>query len=618
MLQQRWSQFFGLAAVAGCVVPACGQISAERFQAHVKYLASDELEGRGLGTPGIQKAANYIAAQFREIGLEPGVGGTSYFQTFEVATRKEMTADTRLTVAPLQGAISAGTDYVPLPFSSDAAFDGPVVFCGYGIDFEERKQTDFAHLDLGGKVALMFRGAPNTWPDDTETMRHAMARTKVYACRDRGAAAVLFVSPIPKEGAPEGLPSFDGSVPDAYGLPAMQVSRELADRMLIAAKMDTLEALQRRIEKGEVVSGALAEVKASGRAGVKQLKAEVHNVVGVLRGSATTTVEYIVIGAHYDHLGKTIPWQRTFKAGQLAEAEQAPQIHNGADDNASGTAGVIELARKFAAGPKPKRSVAFVAFTAEESGLHGSQYFVDHPPLPGLENPHSGARMVAMVNMDMIGRLSSDALLEVFGAESAEDFPGLLDRLGGKSGLTLKRVSATSNRSDDASFYRAGVPALHFYTGTHQDYHKPSDDTDRINAPGAVQVLNFIFAVASDLAHAETSPKYVAKLKSSSPAAGGTPVYRVVMGVSPSYAEEDEPGMRIMDVNKDGPAELAGLKPGDRIVRIGAMTVNNIYDYMGALAKNKAGDVVDVEVVREGERKTFKVTLAGAQPIKPQ
>ncbi|MCC7291200.1 MAG: M20/M25/M40 family metallo-hydrolase [Phycisphaerales bacterium] len=596
----------------------CAQTPTERFQSHVNYLASDELEGRGLGTPGIQQAANYIAARFKEAGLKPGVGGTSYLQTFEVPTRKEATDEGFLAIAPLPTAPVRGMDFVAMPYSSNDAFDGDVVFCGYGIDSDERKQTDFAHLDLKGKIALMFRGAPNAWEDDAETFRHSMARTKVYACKERGAAAVMFIAPNPKEGRPEGLPEFDGTIPDAYGLPALQVSRDLADRMLIAANMDRLDALQTRIDKGEVVSGALANVKVKGRAGVKQLKAEVHNVIGVLEADPASPLskEYVILGAHYDHLGNVIPWQRTFKGGQLTETETAPQIHNGADDNASGTAGVIELARRFAAGPKPKRNVVFIAFTAEEAGLHGSQYFVDHPTLAGLDNPHSGARLAAMINMDMIGRLSTDGVLEVFGADSAEEFKAIIEKHKAGSGLNVKTVAATSNRSDDASFYRTGVPALHFYTGTHQDYHKPTDDADKINAEGAVKCLDLIYKVSGDLVAADVAPKYVAKLQSTSPTAGGTPVYRVVMGVSPSYAEESEPGMRVMDVSKEGPAEVAGMKPGDRIIRIGSAKVNTIYDYMGALGKNKPGEVVEVEVTRGGEKLVLKVTLAGSQPAK--
>lgn len=581
------------------------------LQRHIDYLASDELKGRGLGTPELQKAANYIAEQFAKAGLKPS-GGTGFFQSFEVATRKQATDEGFLQITPGEGLLKRDLDFAPLSFSSDDFFEGEVVFCGYGIESEARGIHDFAHLELKGKVALVLLDAPAKWQDDAEVAALSLTRAKVYACKERGAVGVLFVAPQRSSDEADRLAPFETDRPDAYGLPAVQITRGLADRMLFAANKDRLADIQKKLDEGGNESASLPQVRVKGRAGVRQLKAEVVNVVGVIPAEEPLADEFIVIGAHYDHLGFVVPWQRTFRAGQLASENREPAIHNGADDNASGTAGLIELAKIFACGPKLKRSLAFVAFTAEESGLHGSQYFVDHLPLrgPGETN----ARVVAMLNMDMIGRLSADGYLEIFGADSGEGLRERIERLKTLyPSLVPKLVSSTSNRSDDASFYRIGIPALHFCTGTHQDYHKPTDDADKINARGAADIVRFVADLARDLANADAAPTYV-KLKTETLGAGGTPVYRVVMGVTPSYAEgETEPGMRIMDVNKDGPADLAGLKPNDRIIRIGSMKVNNIYDYMGALARNKAGDVVEVEVTRDGRNQVFKVTLAGAR-----
>lgn len=601
-----------LALAAGCASPK----AASSFQAHVDYLASDDLEGRAIGTPGIDLAADYIADHFKALGLEPGGENGTFFQTFQMAKRKELGNDTHLALSGVPVGVSRDVDYVPLSFTSADDFDGQVVFCGYGIEDDEHDRHDYARVDVSDKVVLILRGEPDDWADDDRPTLAASFRTKAYAARERGAAAVLFVSQSPPDGVPDDLLRFDGSRPDAYGIPAFYITRKLADKMIEAGSMDDLDELQRRLDGGTSCSADVSGVRANGKADLKVVKADVRNVIGIVRGVAPYADQYVVIGAHYDHLGKVVPMQRKFKAGRLVRSEPVPQIHNGADDNASGTAGVIELARRFSSGRPPKRSVAFVAFTAEETGLHGSEYFVNHTPLPGFNESsidQGDAEVVAILNMDMIGRLPEDGSLEVFGVDSGKEFRAILDKHASRFGLKIGAVGATSGRTDDASFYRRDVPGMHFCTGTHADYHKPSDDADKINSEGGARVFGLVGAVADDLASADSPPTYVAGLRTRSMSSDTRPGYRVVMGLTPGFAEDGIAGMKVQDVSPDGPAEVAGMKPGDRIVRIGKIAVNNIYDYMGALSKNKPADQVEVEVTRNGRNVVLTVTVAPAR-----
>lgn len=602
----------GQAVLAGCASPS------RNYQDHVNYLASDELEGRGVGSKGLDRAADYIVDEFKRAGLAGGGENGAYVQTFQLARAKELGGGTFLSLSGVSGGVSRGVDYTPLGFTNDQAFDAEVVFCGYGIDSDERDHHDFAHLDLEGKAALMLRGEPPSWSAGGEPSLAAALRAKVYAARERGAVAVLFVNAAPAEGEADELMPFEGDRPDNYGVPAFQITRSLADKVLRAGALDHLEEVQRRLDGGQFVSAKVAGVRAAGRAELKPVNTDVRNVIGVLAGQGPLAGEWIVIGAHYDHLGKVAPMQRRFKGGKLVQEKSEPQIHNGADDNASGTAGLIEAAKALASGAPPRRSIAFVAFTAEESGLHGSEYFMDH--LAQTADAAAGAgiardRIVAMLNMDMIGRLPADGRLEVFGSESGKEFEEILKRRSAEAGVQIAASAATSGRSDDAPFYRAGVPSLHFCTGTHADYHKPSDDADKINVEGAERVVRLVTGVARDLAEAPDRPTLVKGLRAPTvPSAGdAAPVYRVVMGLTPSYGEDGQPGMKVQDVSPDGPAEVAGMKPGDRIVRIGKMTVNNIYDYMGATTGNRAGDQVEVEVTREGKSVVLNVTLAPAR-----
>ncbi len=589
------------------VLSGCSTALEQRFQSHIDYLASDELQGRRVGTEGLELAAKYIEAQYKEIGLRPAGDDGSFFQSFPITLARKLTENSYLTVATDSTPRQLKKDFVPFPFSSNQSFEGDVIFCGYGITATDKQHDDFVHVDAKDKIILMLRGKPADWSDEGGFMRdYGSFRNKIYNAKDRGAVAVLIVNQAPLSGHDGKLFDFDQHGASDYGIPAFHVSRAYAQTMLKLGGADSLEELQRRNDTSSYVSAALTNVKVSGHAAIEKKKAPTQNVVGLLSGSGPLKDEYVVIGAHYDHLGLTRPMMRKFKDGKIVREKSTPQIHNGADDNASGVSGLIEIARALSEKKGPRRGVLFVAFSAEETGLHGSNYYVKHPLVPQPDT-------VAMLNLDMIGRMPVNGnILEVFGANSGDTFEAYLTKAAKPLGIKIAPSPDTGGRSDHAPFVREKVPSMHFFTGQHSDYHKPTDDAYKINAPAGAKVIRLVSQVASDLASSPSRPKFQEVDQAKLPSPGGTPTYRVVMGLAPGYGDDGSEGMKVEAVNPQGPADIAGIKAGDRIISIDGKKVANIYDYMASTRSNNPGDTVDVVVVRDGREISIKVTLSGA------
>ncbi len=594
-----------LLAVCGACAPT---FEPQRLARHIEFLAGDALEGRGVGTPGIDEAADYIARQFKRAGLDPA-GGASFFQPFEVTLQQKLQGRAFLTV---DGTAALGVlyrDYVPLPFTATRPFEGPVAFAGYGITNKDANYDDYAGLDAAGKVLLMFRYEP-PWPqkedkqEDAEDPHaagpspHALFETKAAVAREHGAAAILIVNALRDDDLTDHLYRFDGvGRTDSYGIPMMHVSREFASRLLAAAGAPDLTSLQKAIDANlQPHSMMLDTLTARGNPGVIRPRATTRNVIGCLPGRGPLTGEYIVIGAHYDHLGVTVP-RNAHSASQPASLD--PQIHNGADDNASGTAAVIELARVFAAHrPRgPHRSLLFMAFSGEEIGLLGSDHFVDHPTVP-LD------RIAAMLNLDMVGRMH-DRRLQVLGVKTGSEFDSLVRREAETLGLDLKTSGGGFGPSDQTSFYKKKIPVMHFFTGVHRDYHLPTDDADRINADGTADVTRFVYHVAAALACSTTRPTYVSVAEEGPRRTR----LKVRMGVMPSYVDEDQPGMTLDGVSPDSPAERAGLREGDQLLFVGDVAIDNVYDLMHALGSHDPGDTTVVTVLRDGRHLKFPLTF---------
>jgi aminopeptidase YwaD len=599
--------------------------TTEAYMAHIRYLASDELEGRLPGTPGSQAATEYIAEQFKQAGLKPGGVDGTYFQPFTIHRLKQLHEDqASFKVTGLENEWKIREDWIPMPFSKAGKIEGPVAFAGYGISAAKFEYDDYAGFDATNKVLLILRYEPKAQDPEAEfggttPSRHALFSRKARIASEKGAKGLLIVNPPNRDPDKDELyPWSDADTNQSYALPIAHISRRIADAILAQAGMPNLKALQEKLDQERApLSADLAGITVNIETGVQYV--EGRNVLGLLEGAGDAD-EYIVVGAHHDHLGKVRPHN-----GESNE----PVVHNGADDNASGTAGVIELARAFAGGPRPKRSILFMTYDAEELGLLGSRYFVDHPTVE-LE------QIVAMVALDMIGRLNLGQFA-IYGVGSGKEFRELLDASAEKTPLSFQAPASGSGwfgGSDHHSFYVKNIPVMFVFTGIHKQYHTPEDDWQLIDGDGAIEVLQLIHPVINNLANMAERPTFVSAAEEEAareaqkeeepqadveeetekeraadqrPARPSRP--SASLGIVPDHAYDRDDGFRILSVTENGPAAKAGIKDGDLIVRIADEPVNNIYSYMDALKAHEPGEEVEVVVKRGEEQLKLKVTL---------
>ena len=586
-------------------------ISAARYLAHVKFLASDELQGRGNGTPGLERAAQYIADQFRAAGLQPGVGG-SWFQPFQIVTGLEVREGNKLTIRGEQAPtpFELGQTYLPVSVVTDAAAAGaeraslPVVFAGYGISAPELKYDDYAGVDVRGKAVLVFMHEPQENDDKSpfdgrSFTQHASLMQKAMVAREHGARVVLLAID-PSHDADTG--TYAGWLRDPqaddYGIAVLRVDRTRLQQAL--GRAIELAATATAIDGDlEPRSRPLPNITIESVERFTKVRREVRNVLGVISGSDPSLAkETVVIGAHYDHIGL---------GGRHSLAPDATgQIHNGADDNASGTAALIEIAHALGrARTKPPRTVVFASFAAEEIGLLGSAWYVDHPVVP-LE------ATVAMVNLDMVGRPAGSVLIS--GVDSAPSLDADVKAASEGRNVAVKsfREGAGVGSSDDTSFLLRRVPALAFFSGFHADYHRPSDDWDKIDVPGATEVTRIALLLVERIAGRMERPAFVEPpvrpRQPSSGEGGASRSYGPYFGSVPDFGDVEK-GVRFADVRPGSPAEKAGLKRGDVMISFGGAEIANVQDFTFQLRSRKPGDVVRVVVRREGKEVAAEVTL---------
>ena len=584
-------------AVAPATGAATGPLRVADAKTTLSFLASDELEGRGIGTRGLDRAADYIADEFRKAGLRPAPGAKDYFQNFEMTSATEVGASTALTVGDRK--FEVNKDFMPVSISAEGDFEGAVVFAGYGIASEQREYDDYAGLDVKDKIVLVMRFEPHDEKgksrftgDDWSEEAHLTSKAK--QAMDHGAAGVLLVTP-PGHHEDEGLMPFARPLAQKRKVAMVQIKAAVADELLKRGGAPDLKTLQEKIDgSGKPASLALADVSVSGNVEIERKKAKVRNVVGLLPGAGPGANEYLVIGAHYDHLGY---------GGISSLAPTTRAIHNGADDNASGTTAIIQLAGRFASGPPPRRSMLFVAFTGEEEGLLGSEHFVDHPPVPLSD-------IVAMLNLDMVGRLK-DETLQIGGNGTAAAFDPIIKKVDAGSPLKIKEIGKGGlGPSDHMAFGQKKIPVLFFFSGLHPDYHRPSDDVEKINCAGIGEIVDFVAGVAREVMGMPRQ-SYVAKFDSQSVHPGTPSRSRVTLGVVPDYSATDEGGgVRISGTSEGSPAAKAGLKEGDVITNFGDTKIDNLYDLSDALAKGKPGQVVKLKVRRGEQVVEMDATLA--------
>ncbi|MBI4551516.1 MAG: M28 family peptidase [Candidatus Latescibacteria bacterium] len=482
-------------------------ITGQELLYHIRYLASDELGGRLSGTPGADQAAQYIAREFQRYGLRPAGDDGEWRQSFDFVAGLKVGAHNHLTVtAGTQTTYTAGTDYLPLAFSSTDTADGSVVFAGYGIVAPEMGYDDYQDIDVKGKIVLVLRYGPDGTSQRGEFGRYITLRNKAVTARMRGAAGLLIVTGPESTEADALVPLRQDPLFTRAGLPAASISPNVAAEILSAAGM-TLQDIQRHInQERRGAPFAIPSMRVTLWTDIVKEWQQTANVVGLLQGTEKAQQgQVIVIGAHYDHLGLGGP-------SSLAPRDGA--IHHGADDNASGTAGLLELAQVFAAHRKGlKRSLLFIAFSGEEEGLLGSAHYVKHPSIPL-------AKTVAMINLDMIGRQRGRTLI-VHGTGTATQWQDLLNRLN-QSAFELQFKADGYGPSDHTSFYNQDVPVLFFYTGTHEDYHKPSDTPEKINVQGEQGIVEYVYRVVSEIDRLPDPPAFVRVRTGESPAGTGS------------------------------------------------------------------------------------------------
>jgi Tol biopolymer transport system component len=575
---------------------------AKSFQAGVEILADDSMEGRGIGTDGLRKAAAWLEDELRRMGLEPAFG-SGYRQSFQMKVGVKRVEGNRL-----EGV--AEEDWTPLGFSSSGPFSGELAFLGYGIQSEEIGYRELEGIPLQGRIALILRYEPQERDeaspfDGKKPSRWSAMRYKTLQVRERGASAVIFVTgPLQDEGE-DRLPTLKNDGPESpAGIPVLQVRTSVAQKWLAGAGID-LEAFQREVDRDlRARSVAGTGVTLQGEVALEATYEESWNLAGRIPGRGDLSDDVVVVGAHYDHLGM---------GGEGSMTPNESAVHNGADDNASGTVAALRIGERLLAdlsGAPSHRTVVIALFSGEETGLAGSSRFVEEPPFP-VE------RAVAMINLDMVGRLEEGKLVAL-GSESAPEWDGAIENaLRQVTGLEISSHGDGYGPSDQTAFYGAGVPVLHLFTGAHDDYHSPSDDPETLNAEGAARVILFTSALARDLAGEPVRLTY-ARTSAAPTMQGDSRGYGAYLGTVPDFTAmgATEGGVLLKDVRDGGPADLAGIQGGDKIIAMAGTRIENLYDMTYALQDNKPGETIEVVVVRDDGEIGMRATLGDRAALK--
>jgi hypothetical protein len=637
-----------------------------RLSKAVQYLASDELEGRGIGTKGLDLAADYLRVQFEEIGLKTALYDGTPFQKFRLTTSAKLGEPNEMKFIGPKKKDGSGQnielklhdDFSPLSIGGSGSLNMPIVFAGYGITSRDENYDDYADIDVKGKAVIVLRHEPQQKNphgpfEGSNHSRHSFFSTKVSNAFQHGAAAVILVTDeieladrtqaatdrwqealeelvarqaefkklekptreqldahradtdrlagqiaeLGKAIESEYDPVFDlqraGQDSDARDIPVVHCRRGAVDELIRAARGESLSDIEKKIdEKPAPHSFELSGWRLAGQITVDRDQSDVKNVVAVLEGEGPLADETIIIGAHYDHLGYGGP-------GSAAPGNK--DIHNGADDNGSGTATLIEIARRLAAlDKKLPRRIVFIAFTGEERGLLGSAAYAKDPLVP-LD------KTVAMLNLDMVGRLQNNKMI-VQGIDTAKELTGWLEeanRSQVQPAFELIEKTGGFGPSDHATFYAKDIPVLHFFTGTHSDYHKPSDDAEKLDIGGMRRTAELVSAVALKIAEASVKPTFQQSKEQPIAGRGGSRPY---FGSIPDFSST-ESGYALSGVAKGSPADKGGIKGGDVIVQFGESKIGNLEDIDGALRKFKAGDKVPVTVKRGDAKMVLEVIL---------
>lgn len=609
------------------------------FRRHSTTLANPFFEGRAPGTRGNLLAADYIEFHFKKFGLKPAFtekgegdqpGAPTYRQPFPFGSNISMKEAAITVNGPSPVKLEQGKDFTVLGFSGDAEATGPLVFVGYGINIGKDGYASYpGDADLKGKIAVVLRFEPmneegkSKW-DDSGWSFHAGLEPKIQQAVKRGAAGVILVSaPGADDERTSKLETLDNTKPagKAVDVPVVMMTIEEADKLVRAGDEQGRSLMDLRkiaddvetvVDKGSVID--LPKASVTVKAKVTHDPIITSNMGGVLAGAGNLADQYIVIGAHYDHVGYGYFSSR---GGPDARGK----VHPGADDNASGTSGMLMLAEKltaaYAAMPAdaPRRSILFMGFTAEESGLVGSHHYIKNMIVPKEQH-------AIMINLDMIGRYRGDdekqPPLELGGVATAKGLEEFIKPMLDSSGLRIAPKPGGFGPSDHASFFAAGIPVLFFFTGLHEEYHAPGDTAETLNCDGAARIVELVDRIATACVTRPEAFEYNGDAESSPSAASGDPAAdaparprsKVRFGITPGdYSGND--GVLVGEVAEGGTAAEAGILKGDRMIKWNGEALTSVESWMPFLTKHEPGDKVDIVVVRDGKEVTVQATLKG-------
>ena len=566
------------------------EITVPELNEHITYLASDELRGRKPGSEGGILAAKYIRQKFQTYGLE--LLADNGFQSFEVIKNIKLGENNLLKFNDFSGVINK--DFIPYSFSKNVSIKAKVVFAGYGFSIKKDslEWDDYQNIDVKDKWVMILRGDPDIDNPKSKLVEFSDERTKVLIAKDHGAIGVLFVTGEKIDKKDELVSLFYDKSEANSDISVINIKRTLADLILNKsnASIKSLEnEITDKLKPQSFETSSIIEANTE----VIQTKAKTQNVVALLKAE-TATEDYVIVGAHYDHLGMGGP-------GSGSRTPDTVAIHYGADDNASGTAEIIELAGKFAnAQNKLKKNLIFIAFGAEEMGLLGSKYFVNNP-LIDID------KICAMVNIDMIGRLKDSNSLMIGGTGTSFEADSIIKSVAKNYDFDLSFSPEGYGASDHSSFYAANIPVTFISTGAHLDYHTPADKVDKINFEGAKKVCDFTFDLIS--AFAMNSDKINFKEVGPKSRSGHASKYKVTLGIMPDFAYNGNDGLRVEVVRSGGPASNGGMKNGDLIIKMNGKIVTNIYDYMARLKMLNPGETITVDVIRDRREEVLLIQL---------
>ncbi|MCP4171092.1 MAG: M20/M25/M40 family metallo-hydrolase [Fuerstiella sp.] len=614
---------FLLLVVSVCVLigicaPPCPSVAAaesrnavlERVGDDIRYLASDELEGRGIQTTGIHLAADRIITDYKQARLKPGMPDGSYKQSFEVQLRNTVSNDTSVVLKSPAGTtlrLKVKEQFQPLRRGKNGSAAGALVFVGYGITSTEDDFDEYKDVDVAGKVLVMIRREPHQDRADgafqgTTTTEHSYINRKLELAKEHNAAGVIFVNDphTVRDNSQDELSDPTGFGTEDSGIGFVHVRQTVIDQLLqktpITATHDGVETkLATLREVAEFIDTTLNPVSQSLPGWHAEIATKfdsrsviAHNLIGILEGEGDLADETIVVGAHYDHLGY---------GGYGSRAKNRKgEIHNGADDNATGTAAVLEIVRRMSGGPAPRRRIVFICFSGEERGLLGSKHYVDSPIVP-LKHT------VAMLNYDMIGTLRNNRV-EVNGVGTATEFRSVVEAANESSPLDVTIVEHPFAGSDHLPFFQRQIPVMFCFTGVTSRYHTPDDDFETINVDGVVSVIDYTEQLLRGIDSLRTAPEF----KNVSRRARTRRI--PFLGIAPNLdGDEDNSGVAVRSVRPDSPAAAAGLQVGDVIVKIQETDIKQYTDLIQFLQASQAGQQLRLSIARGDEELELQATL---------